>query len=471
MFERFTDRARQVIVLAQDEARLFKHNYIGTEHLLLGLLREEEGLAARVLDILGITVEEVHLQVARIVGQGDAVASGEIPFTPRAKKVLELALREALSFGHDYIGTEHMLLGLVREDTGVGARILLNFGVNANTVRNETVRLLSGPGREAAVSGPSAYNILPERFTERARQVIVLAEDEARSLNHASLNTEHLLLGLLRDEHGLAARVLNTLDITIDEVRAQVIEMAGRGDEPVTGAVPLTPRARKVLDLALREALSLNHHYVGTEHILLGLVRETEGVGAQILLASDADAETIRNQILRMLSGPSRQARPSRGTAEFYIPAEGEARSVGRQRYDEPLQSPRLLVACPACATPIEAVSTDHPAAHLQISMQGNHTCPGCGRRWGITVRAEWTDPSPPADPVDDLPSEMSVWRYSESAHFIMTCFRCDQALERIAIHQTPTPLRIEAEGDRACSSCGKPWRISYSVSWDERLD
>ena len=109
LFERFTERARQVVVLAQDEARALKHNYIGTEHILLGLLREEEGLAARVLESLDITVEEVRAQVARIVGQGDEVTTGQIPFTPRAKKVLELALREALSLGHNYIGTEHIL--------------------------------------------------------------------------------------------------------------------------------------------------------------------------------------------------------------------------------------------------------------------------------------------------------------------------------------------------------------------------
>src|SRR5207237_1339240 len=108
-----SERARQVVVLAQDEARALRHNYIGTEHILLGLLREEEGLAARVLESLDITVEEVRAQVARIVGQGDEVTTGQIPFTPRAKKVLELALREALSLGHNYIGTEHILLGLV----------------------------------------------------------------------------------------------------------------------------------------------------------------------------------------------------------------------------------------------------------------------------------------------------------------------------------------------------------------------
>src|SRR6188474_137614 len=153
MFERFTERARQVVVLAQEEARILKHNYIGTEHILLGLLREEEGLAARVLESLDITVEEVRAQVARIVGQGDEVTTGQIPFTPRAKKVLELALREALSLGHNYIGTEHILLGLVRENEGVAARILLDFDADAEKIRNEIIRMLSGPGRRQQGSG------------------------------------------------------------------------------------------------------------------------------------------------------------------------------------------------------------------------------------------------------------------------------------------------------------------------------
>jgi ATP-dependent Clp protease ATP-binding subunit ClpC len=153
LFERFTERARQVVVLAQDEARALKHNYIGTEHILLGLLREEEGLAARVLESLDITVEEVRAQVARIVGQGDEVTTGQIPFTPRAKKVLELALREALSLGHNYIGTEHILLGLVRENEGVAARILLDFDADAEKIRNEIIRMLSGPGRRQQGAG------------------------------------------------------------------------------------------------------------------------------------------------------------------------------------------------------------------------------------------------------------------------------------------------------------------------------
>src|SRR5258705_8208601 len=156
MFERFTERARQVVVLAQQEARTLKHNYIGTEHILLGLLREEEGLAARVLESLDITVERVRAQVVRIVGSGEEVTSGQIPFTPRAKKVLELALREALSLGHNYIGTEHILLGLVRENEGVAARILLDFDADAEKIRNEIIRMLSGPGRRQGGAGGGA---------------------------------------------------------------------------------------------------------------------------------------------------------------------------------------------------------------------------------------------------------------------------------------------------------------------------
>jgi ATP-dependent Clp protease ATP-binding subunit ClpA len=154
VFERFTERARQVVVLAQDEARRLRHNYIGTEHILLGLLREEEGIAARVLESLDMTVEEVRAQVAGIVGQGDEPTTGQIPFTPRAKKVLELSLSEALNLGHNYIGTEHILLGLVRENQGVGARVLLDFNADAAKVRDEIVRMLHGSRGAHSIDRP-----------------------------------------------------------------------------------------------------------------------------------------------------------------------------------------------------------------------------------------------------------------------------------------------------------------------------
>jgi ATP-dependent Clp protease ATP-binding subunit ClpC len=175
VFERFTERARQVVVLAQDEARALKHDYLGTEHILLGLLREEEGLAARVLESLGIALEDVHALVARIVGRGDEVATGQIPFTPRAKKVLELSLREARSLGHAYIGTEHILLGLVRENEGVAARILLDFDADAEKIRNEVIRMLSGPGRsqQGAGASPEGYTVAWEQSGGRWGQIPV----------------------------------------------------------------------------------------------------------------------------------------------------------------------------------------------------------------------------------------------------------------------------------------------------------
>jgi hypothetical protein len=161
VFERFTERARQVVVLAQEEARSLRHNYIGTEHLLLGLLREEDGLAALVLGSLDITAERVRGAVTRIVGPGEEVTSGQIPFTPRAKKVLELALREAQRLGHNYIGTEHILLGVVRENEGVAARILLDFDADSKKIRAEVMRTLSGPGsrgrERARASGPRVH--------------------------------------------------------------------------------------------------------------------------------------------------------------------------------------------------------------------------------------------------------------------------------------------------------------------------
>ena len=157
MFERFTDRARRVVVLAQEEARMLNHNYIGTEHILLGLIHEGEGVAAKGLESLGISLEGVRAQVEEIIGQGQQAPSGHIPFTPRAKKVLELSLREALQLGHNYIGTEHILLGLIREGEGVAAQVLVKLGADLNRVRQQVIQLLSGyQGKEAVTQGGPA---------------------------------------------------------------------------------------------------------------------------------------------------------------------------------------------------------------------------------------------------------------------------------------------------------------------------
>ena len=166
MFERFTDRARRVVVLAQEEARVLNHNYIGTEHILLGLLHEGEGVAAKALESLGISLEAVRQQVEEIIGQGQQAPSGHIPFTPRAKKVLELSQREALQLGHDYIGTEHILLGLVREGDGVAAQVLVHLGADLNRVRQQVILLIGGKQ--------------PERGRRVPREGALVAEVQAR---------------------------------------------------------------------------------------------------------------------------------------------------------------------------------------------------------------------------------------------------------------------------------------------------
>jgi ATP-dependent Clp protease ATP-binding subunit ClpC len=180
MFERFTDRARRVVVLAQEEARMLNHNYIGTEHILLGLIHEGEGVAAKALESLGISLEGVRNQVEEIIGQGQQAPSGHIPFTPRAKKVLELSLREALQLGHNYIGTEHILLGLIREGEGVAAQVLVKLGADLNRVRQQVIQLLSGyQGKEPQAAGgpaegtPSTSLVLDQfgrNLTQAARE-------------------------------------------------------------------------------------------------------------------------------------------------------------------------------------------------------------------------------------------------------------------------------------------------------------
>jgi ATP-dependent Clp protease ATP-binding subunit ClpC len=213
--------------LAQDEARSLKHNYIGTEHILLGLLREEEGLAARVLDALGITMEETKHQIARIVGKGDEAHSGQVPFTPRAKKVLELSLREALSLGHNYIGTEHILLGLVRENEGVASRVLLDADVTAENVRNEVIRLLSVPRGKpvvtegaAGTSNPSAGAV---KFGQKDTSVVFMAElirkleEHGKALDKIRYETE--ITHLLIEARGLvqaATRYIESKTLTED---------------------------------------------------------------------------------------------------------------------------------------------------------------------------------------------------------------------------------------------------------------
>ena len=216
MFERFTDRARRVVVLAQEEARLLNHNYIGTEHLLLGLIHEAQGVAARALESLGISLEAVRAQVEEIIGQGHSAPTGHIPFTPRAKKVLELSLREAKQLGHNYIGTEHILLGLVREGEGVAAQVLVRLGADLPRVRQQVIKLLSGYAAEEAsartrlvrMTVPGDLRELEEQLAQvrRQKQAAIDAEDfdQASELRDRE---KQLLAGLTKREQEWTAGV------------------------------------------------------------------------------------------------------------------------------------------------------------------------------------------------------------------------------------------------------------------------
>ena len=205
MFERFTDRARRVVVLAQEEARMLNHHYIGTEHLLLGLLHEAEGVAAKALESLGISLEGVRLEIEQIIGLGAEAPSGHIPFTPRAKKVLELSLREAQEIGHNYIGTEHILLGLIREGEGVAAQVLVRLGADLNRVRQQVIQLLHGyQGKEE----PEEFHqeVGADRLTMRLVQLRLHAHEARLSAiaeQCSELSDELRRLRALLREHGI----------------------------------------------------------------------------------------------------------------------------------------------------------------------------------------------------------------------------------------------------------------------------
>jgi ATP-dependent Clp protease ATP-binding subunit ClpA len=205
MFERFTDRARRVVVLAQEEARLLNHIYIDTEHLLLGLIHEGEGVAAQVLAELSISLEAVRAQVEEIIGQGERAPTGHIPFTPRAKKVLELSLREALQLGHNYIGTEHILLGLIREGEGVAAQVLVKLGADLSRVRQQVIQVLSGSaGMEAGARTRLVPMTVPDDLREAEEQLT-----QVRREKEAAIDAEDFerAAGLRDQERQLRTRV------------------------------------------------------------------------------------------------------------------------------------------------------------------------------------------------------------------------------------------------------------------------
>ena len=313
-FDRFTERARNVLQYAQEEAQRFSHNYIGTEHLLLGLVRESEGVAARVLTNLGIDLNTVRGSVEFIIGRGQPV-SGDIGLTPRAKKVLELAVEEARRLNHHYVGTEHLLLGLGREGEGIAAGILESHGIRLEQVREQVLSVLKQPptpprpAQEAGRMPPGAPHPLAQeqahftRFSEGARKALQLAQEEATRLGHTYLGTEHLLVGLLAEGHGPAALALGDLGLHLDRARDQLARLAGEGEGlPPDIHVGLTAQARRMIEQTTLATFDRHAQEVGTEHLLLGLLAVDDAAGVRLLERLGMTREAVRAALERRMS-------------------------------------------------------------------------------------------------------------------------------------------------------------------------
>ena len=253
MFERFTDRARRVVVLAQEEARMLNHNYIGTEHILLGLIHEGEGVAAKSLESLGLSLEDMRAQVGKIIGEGELRPSGHIPFTPRAKKALELSLREALQLGHNYIGTEHILLGLIREGEGIGAQVLVKLGAELITVRQAVIQLLGGyQGKETAFGGGTPYPALLKSYDTLIAEARLDKESaiDAKNFDQAASARD-------REKQLVAKRAEYEKQWRLGELKDKPVEVAGKSDSldnvlaisKILNAHQVNPTRKLVTDL------------------------------------------------------------------------------------------------------------------------------------------------------------------------------------------------------------------------------
>ena len=299
-FDKFTERARKVLSLAQEEAQRFQHNYIGTEHLLLGLVREGEGVAAKVLANLGVELNKVRSSVEFIIGRGDRIVLGEIGLTPRAKKVIEYAVDEARRLNHHYIGTEHLLLGLIREGHGIAAGVLESLGVNLEKVRTQTIQVLSQLSGTQLVETATPFTV-PLRQTEAFKSIQSLAQEEALLLQHDYVGTEHLLLALLAEGNSIAAKVLIKFGVELEKLRSAAELIAGRGERTNTSPVPLNISATEALIRATTEATQLKDDHVGLEHLLLSLTRIEESFAAAALYSLGISMEKVRAETLAAL--------------------------------------------------------------------------------------------------------------------------------------------------------------------------
>ena len=316
-FDNFTERAKKVLSLAQEEAQRLQHPYIGTEHLLLGLVREGEGVAAKVLSNLGVDLTKVRSTIEFMIGRGDRIVRGEIGLTPGAKKVIKLAVDEARRLNDHYIGTEHFLVGLAREGQGIAAQALQRLGVNLEKVRTQTIQVLNPTGVPHLVSHSgfsqtpfiqSLMEVGEERFdtlTVQVSRVLAHAVEEAHRLQHTHIGTEHLTLALTRERKGVAISVLRNLGVELSSVRSAVEFNLSETAHITPAQVGLTPQLKQVIERAVEEARKLNHPHVGLEHLLLGLLRDEQGIAARVLASLGVTLEQARIETMRVLSQPA----------------------------------------------------------------------------------------------------------------------------------------------------------------------
>jgi ATP-dependent Clp protease ATP-binding subunit ClpA len=316
-FGRFNDRAKRVLALAQDEAIRFNHNYIGTEHLLLGLVREGEGVAARALAAMGIELSKVRSAVEFIIGRGDSTTSpSEITLSPRTKKVIELAVDEARRMGHAHVGTEHLLLGLIREGEGIASGVIESLGVTLEAMRRKVLEVMGSPDSAPRPAQPAAtQQTMPmadtrrsgpfDRFSDRSKRVLALAQDEAIRLKHTWIGTEHLMLGLIREGDSVAARALDSLGVQLSEARAAVEKVVPLGNSTTTPSeITLTPRTKSVIERAVAIGRERGVLETRPEILLLALVDDADGVGTQVLLQLGATPDKVREAVDRFSQPP-----------------------------------------------------------------------------------------------------------------------------------------------------------------------
>ena len=330
----FTPRAQQVLGLALKEAARLHHNFVGTEHLLLGLFKLGQGTAVNVLRKRGLDLESVGQEVEKQVGTGPSqIMAGYIPYTPRVRKVLALAQKEAKQLNHTYVGSEHLLLGLLREGDGVAAMVLASLGVELQETRNEILRELDPNITPDAASNQTAgetdeptttWNMSTdpmENLTPRAREVFRLAREEANSFKQDLVGTECLLLGLIRLGQGVAVNVLLKAGLDLEIVRREVKKAIGSGSEkkatestesrPDTG---YSEGIKTVMAAAQQEAKQLYNTYIGTEHLLLAMLQAGDEVAAKIMRDLGVDLQQLRKEILRELI-PNFDGTPEERTA------------------------------------------------------------------------------------------------------------------------------------------------------------